>query len=178
MIDRSVKTAAILAAFLAVGGTAVMIPGCGAQKAQGDELKDENGRTYHLVQNEDGTETARYDDGQEVTFKRDENDNLQYVSGMSSLLPMLMMSYFLFHGMGGYTGHYDRNTGNVLNDRPAYTDKKRDQQGNSGGYSGSGYGSNKNNTSVSSQSTDSSSVKAPAGGKTGFGGAGVRGGAS
>ena len=90
---RSAKTAAILAAFMAAGGAAVMMAGCGQeQKAQGDELKDENGRTYHLVKNEDGTETAKYDNGEEVTFRRDENDNLQYVSGVSSLLPLLMMS--------------------------------------------------------------------------------------
>ncbi len=169
---RSAKTAAILAAFMAVGGTAVMMAGCGQeQKVQGEALKDENGRTYHLVQNEDGTETARYDNGEEVTFRRDENDNLQYVSGASSLLPLLMMSYFMFHGLPGYSGHYDRNTGSVLNDRPAYTEQK--QQNTSGAYAG-----NKNTSYESGKSSGNSTVKAPSGGKTGFGGAGVRGGAS
>lgn len=170
MIHRSAKTAAILAAFMAVGGTAVMISGCGQEKqVEGQELKDENGRTYHLIKNEDGTETARYDNGEEVTFRRDENDNLQYVSGASSLLPLLMMSYFMFHGMNGYSGHYDRNTGNVLNNRPAYTEKKD-----------APYASKGSTAPAYQQGTSKSSgtVKAPAGGKTGFGGAGVRGGAS
>ena len=51
---RSAKTAAILAAFMTVGGAAVMMAGCGQEeKDKGDELKDENGRTYHLVNNKD-----------------------------------------------------------------------------------------------------------------------------
>lgn len=174
---RSAKTAAILAAFMTVGGAAVMMAGCGQEeKAQGDELKDENGRTYHLVKNEDGTETAKYDNGEEVTFRRDENDNLQYVSGVSSLLPLLMMSYFMFHGLPGYSGHYDRNTGSVLNDRPDYTEQK--QQQNAGGTAAGNYAGNKNSSYESGKSSGNSTVKAPAGGKTGFGGAGVRGGAS
>lgn len=174
---RSAKTAAILAAFMTVGGAAVMMTGCGQEeKDKGDELKDENGRTYHLIKNEDGTETAKYDNGEEVTFRRDENDNLQYVSGVSSLLPLLMMSYFMFHGLPGYSGHYDRNTGSVLNDRPAYTEQK--QQQNAGGTAAGNYAGNKNSSYESGKSSGNSTVKAPAGGKTGFGGAGVRGGAS
>lgn len=154
MIHISSKTAAILAAFTAVSAP-LMLAGCGQEAPKGEALTDENGRTYHLIKNEDGTETAKYDNGDEVTFRRDENDNLNYVSGMSSLLPMMLMSYFLFHGIGGYQGHYDRNTGNVLNDkRPAYTQTQQPSSGKT-------------------------SVSAPAGGKTGFGGAGVRsGGAS
>lgn len=171
MIHRSAKTAAILAAFMAIGGTAVMISGCGQEKqVEGQELKDENGRTYHLIKNEDGTETARYDNGEEVTFRRDENDNLQYISGASSLLPLLMMSYFMFHGMNNYSGHYDRNTGNVLNNRPAYTEKKDAPYARSSASPSYQQGMAK--------SAGGSTVKAPAGGKTGFGGAGVRGGAS
>lgn len=82
-----------------------------------------------------------------------------------------MMSYFMFHGLPGYSGHYDRNTGSVLNDRPAYTEQK--QQNTSGAYAG-----NKNASYESGKSSGNSTVKAPSGGKTGFGGAGVRGGAS
>ncbi|MGN0953517.1 hypothetical protein [Dialister sp.] len=170
---RSARTAAILAAFMAAGGAAVMMAGCGQeQKVEENTLTDENGRTYHLIKNADGTETARYDNGEEVTFRRDENDNLQYVSGASSLLPLLMMSYFLFHGINGYSGHYDRNTGSVLNDRPAYTEQK--QQNTSSGS----YNKNKDSSYTSGKSNGDSTVKAPAGGKTGFGSAGARGGAS
>ena len=173
---RSAKTAAILAAFMAVSGAAVMMAGCGQEQQkdqknqQEDVLTDENGRKYQLIKNDDGTETAKYENGDEVTFRRDDNDNLQYVSGMSSLLPMLMMSYFLFHGINGYSGHYDRNTGSVLNDRPAYTEQKKNQ--NTTTY-GTGSGAYK-----SGQSSGKTTVTAPAGGKTGFGGAGARGGAS
>lgn len=171
---RSAKTAAILAAFMAVSGAAVMMAGCGQEQQkdrkdqQEDVLTDENGRKYELIKNDDGTETAKYENGDEVTFRRDDNDNLQYVSGMSSLLPMLMMSYFLFHGINGYSGHYDRNTGSVLNDRPAYTEQKKNP--NYGTANGSAYQSGK--------SSGKTTVTAPAGGKTGFGGVGARGGAS
>lgn len=171
MIHISSKTAAILAAFTAVSAP-LMLAGCGQEAPKGEALTDENGRTYHLIKNEDGTETAKYDNGDEVTFRRDENDNLNYVSGMSSLLPMMLMSYFLFHGIGGYQGHYDRNTGNVLNDkRPAYTQTKQP-----GTAAGTATGTAVKQGQPSSGKT---SVSAPAGGKTGFGGAGVRsGGAS
>ena len=62
---RSAKTAAILAAFMAVSGAAVMMAGCGStqqkdQQDQGDVLTDEKGRKYRLVKNDDGTETAKY----------------------------------------------------------------------------------------------------------------------
>lgn len=169
---RSAKTAAILAAFMAVSGAAVMMAGCGStqqkdQQDQGDVLTDEKGRKYRLVKNDDGTETAKYENGDEVTFRRDDNDNLQYVSGMSSLLPMLMMSYFLFHGINGYSGHYDRNTGSVLNDRPAYTEQKKNPNYTNG-----------SSTYQSGKSSGKTTVTAPVGGKTGFGSAGARGGAS
>ena len=85
-----------------------------------------------------------------------------------------MMSYFMFHGLPGYSGHYDRNTGRVLNDRPAYTEQKQQQNTRTG----SGTYSGNKNTYESGKSSGNSTVKAPAGGKTGFGGAGVRGGAS
>lgn len=173
MIHKSAKTAAILAAFMALNGTAALISGCGQEKqVQGEKLTDENGRTYYLIKNPDGTETARYENGEEVTFRRDENDNLHYISGMSNLLPLMMMSYFMFHGMGGWSGHYDRNSGTVINDRPAYTQQKNPQYGttNSAKQASPSY--------KSGTSSNKSTVKAPAGGKTGFGGAGVRGGAS
>lgn len=174
MIHISSKTAAILAAFTAVSAP-LMLAGCGQQeKQQGEALTDDQGRTYHLIKNEDGTETARYDNGEEVTFRRDENDNLNYVSGASSLLPMLLASYFLFHGIGGYSGHYDRNTGNVLNNKPAYQQQQQQPATN-------GAATNKSGTyqQGSTSNGGKSTVTAPAGGKTGFGSAGVRsGGAS
>ena len=158
MIHRSAKTAAILAAFMALNGTAALIVGCGQEKqVQGEKLTDENGRTYYLIKNPDGTE--------------DENDNLHYISGMSNLLPLMMMSYFMFHGMGGWSGHYDRNSGTVINDRPAYTQQKNPQYGSNGAKQASP-------SYKSGTSSNKSTVKAPSGGKTGFGGAGVRGGAS
>lgn len=177
MIHISSKTAAILAAFTAISAP-IVLSGCGQEaKQQGEALTDDQGRTYHLIKNEDGTETARYDNGEEVTFRRDENDNLNYVSGMSSLLPMMLASYFLFHGIGGYSGHYDRNTGNVLNNKPAY----QQTQQQPGTNTGSATAGNKSGTYQQGTTGNSgkSTVTAPAGGKTGFGSAGVRsGGAS
>ena len=177
MIHISSKTAAILAAFTAISAP-LMLSGCGQEKQQqGEALTDDQGRTYHLIKNEDGTETARYDNGEEVTFRRDEDNNLNYVSGMSSLLPMMLASYFLFHGIGGYSGHYDRNTGNVLNNKPAYQQTQQ-QPGTNTGTAAAG---NKSGTYQQGTTGNSgkSTVAAPAGGKTGFGSAGVRsGGAS
>ena len=50
MIHRSAKTAAILAAFMALNGTAALIVGCGQEKqVQGEKLTDENGRRMRMI---------------------------------------------------------------------------------------------------------------------------------
>ena len=68
---------------------------------------DDNGKKYTLHQNDDGTETAKYEDGQQVTFKRDEQGNLNYVSGATGLLAGLAAGYFLFHGFNPPAGTWN-----------------------------------------------------------------------
>lgn len=70
------------------------------------KLIDDNGNPYTLIKNHDGTETAKYDDGKEVTFKRGDDGGLDIVSGSAGLIAGLAAGYFLFHGMNYSGGSY------------------------------------------------------------------------
>lgn len=78
-------------------------------KLQPQKLIDENGQAYTLTQNDNGTETATYDNGQSVDFERDEDNNIHYLSGTSGLLAGLAASYFFYHGLNNGGLYYDRN---------------------------------------------------------------------
>lgn len=157
------------------------------------ELLDSDGRKYTLHQNEDGTETARYDNGEEVTFRRDEHGNVDYCSGTASLAAILA-SYFLFHGFmypsgsmsaTGFTANAPLRTtsanyraealrkytpaGGKIQDIKIPTAVYRDKDNQSGGSSYSGGGSRTRTSSESSKG--SSSVGST---KSGFGSAGAR----
>lgn len=84
---------------------------------QDQELLDDNGNKYTLHKNQDGSETARYDDGKEVTFKRDEQGNINRQSGDSSLLPGLLMGYLLFSGLSSSGGTWN-SAGNYVSNAP------------------------------------------------------------
>ena len=83
MFNVSGKTARILAAFTAAS-VACVAAGCSDEdelasldyEYEDEQMVDDAGNPYTLHRNEDGTETAVYDDGREVTFRRDENNNL------------------------------------------------------------------------------------------------------
>lgn len=117
------KTKYLVGTFLA---TALLISGCSdsenveenpapaensqAQKLAGQRLTDDNGVEYTLIDNGDGTETARYDDGRSVTFKRQEDGSLDYLYGAAGLLATMAAGYYLFHGFsGGGTWDASRN---------------------------------------------------------------------
>ena len=93
MFNVSGKTARILAAFTAAS-VACVAAGCSDEdelasldyEYEDEQMVDDAGNPYTLHRNEDGTETAVYDDGREVTFRRDENNNLNFVSGISSFM--------------------------------------------------------------------------------------------
>ena len=75
MFNVSGKTARILAAFTAAS-VACVAAGCSDEdesasldyEYEDEQLVDDAGNPYTLHRNEDGTETAIYDDGREVTF--------------------------------------------------------------------------------------------------------------
>lgn len=135
------------------------------------DLKDDDGNEYTLHKNEDGTETARYKDGREVTFRRDENNDLNYVSGAAGLLGGLAAGYFLFHGLKGggggyvYGGAYHPSSSISRMDR-----RERDRRISNFTPSGKAPSST---PKVSSGSSKSSSVSS-GGSKGGFGSAGAR----
>ena len=83
MFTPGKKTILITSMFVASS----IICGCAPDEQTGEQqLKDDNGDVYSLINNGDGTETAKYEDGREVTFKRDDNGNLNFISGAAGLL--------------------------------------------------------------------------------------------
>ena len=188
MLNLDAKTSRIVAAFAAVA-TTMTLSGCdyafsgseGWKTGYNDrELVDDNGETYTLHRNDDGTETASYGDGREVTFNRRSDGSLDVISGAGALLPALAASYFLFNNHSAPGGRFD-GTRYVVNERPyELTDRERREEQNS--RYGSSPSSSKSKSSksvggakapgssgtVKKSSTSGSSVK------SGFGGAGAR----
>lgn len=111
------KTSIVLPMFLA---TSMVITGCANQdvamensvdlseeNSNSQILTDNDGKPYQLTNNGDGTETVIYEDGRNVRFQKDEDGNLHYRSGDSSLLTNFWISYMLFHSMRPTAGYYD-----------------------------------------------------------------------
>ena len=131
MFKPSKRSIIVTSMFLA---TSSLITGCAfseSEQAQvanngsvnnspiGQYLLDDNGKEYKLIKNEDGTETAKYADGQEVTFNRYENSSfMDYVSGNAGLLTALAAGYFMFHGFNNSVGHYDTGKNRYVLDEP------------------------------------------------------------
>ena len=129
MFKPSKKSVIITSMFLA---TSSLLVGCSFNEENqtqesdtvnknpiGQYLLDDNGKEYKLIQNEDGTETAKYSDGEEVTFNRYENSSfIDYVSGNAGLLTALAAGYFMFHGFNNSVGHYDAGKNRYVLDEP------------------------------------------------------------
>ena len=196
MFNVSGKTARILAAFTAAS-VACVAAGCSDEdesasldyEYEDEQMVDDAGNPYTLHRNEDGTETAVYDDGREVTFQRDENNNLNFISGTAGLLSGLAMGYFLFHGLQpSQPGYYDKNTGRYVargNMQPL-TKEERDERYRS--YGGAGRAVTRavsgNDSAASAQAKEAdvkngtnaqnNNTSVKSGTKTGFGSAGAR----
>lgn len=169
---------------------------------QDQKLLDDNGKEYTLHKNADGTETATYADGQEVTFQRDDSGNLNAVSGAAGLLAGLAAGYFLFHGFNSPAGSWDSaknrysvseplkpasNTsrakamkkytpaGTRIQDIKPPVPQKDDKNGGSA-TAGSRSISSSNSNSVNKSSSNSSNTSKSSVGstKSGFGSAGAR----
>lgn len=85
------------------------------------ELIDDDGNTYVLHRNEDGTETATYADGRDVTFRRNHDNSLDFISGTAGMLAAMAAGYYLFHGLGcntGYRGSYNPSAGRYTCSEP------------------------------------------------------------
>ncbi len=118
MKEKNSKTKYLVGAFLA---TALVIYGCGSDTEEnaepvengenlGQRLADDTGAEYTLIDNGDGTETARYDDGRAVTFRRQEDGSLDYVAGVAGLIAGMAASYYLFHGFSNTAPVFEVST--------------------------------------------------------------------
>ena len=114
MFTPGKKTVLITSMFIASS----IICGCTDESLGEQQLKDDNGDVYSLINNGDGTETAKYEDGREVTFKRDEDGNLNFISGAAGLLGGLAAGYFLFHGFNSPKGSFNSSTGRYTVSEP------------------------------------------------------------
>lgn len=176
MLKLTPKTLAIVAGFTATA-TTFFFAGCAEETASGEQtvLKDDAGETYTLRQNSDGTETADYGDGREVTFRREDDGTLSPISGTAGLLTGLAAGYFLFHGFQLPSGsHFDTNTNRyVVNGTPQkITGEKRRQALST--YVPSSSTRTSTEKAATAKGSAKSTAQSPA--KSGFGSAGARGG--
>ena len=176
MLKLTPKTLAIVAGFTAAA-TTFFFAGCAEETASGERtvLKDDVGETYTLRQNSDGTETADYGDGREVTFRRENDGTLSPISGTAGLLTGLAVGYFLFHGLQLPSGsHFDTNTNRyVVNGTPQkITGEKRRQALST--YVPSSSTRTSTEKAATAKGSAKSTAQSPA--KSGFGSAGARGG--
>lgn len=193
----SIRTTKALALFT-VMATTVSFSGCGDEEVPqaeerddyenfaGDVLTDEAGREYKLHDNGDGTETARYANGDSVTFRRDEG-GLSFLSGTAGLLAGLAAGYFIHRGLsGGHGGYYDANRKRYVASEPVRPLKKDKEDKNSSNYrsSSSSRSSSKSSSEAGKAAAKSSaapakssapgSTKSSVSAKSGFGSAGAR----
>ncbi len=152
----------------------------------GDVLTDEAGREYKLHDNGDGTETARYANGDSVTFRRDEG-GLSFLSGTAGLLAGLAAGYFIHRGLsGGHGGYYDANRKRYVASEPVRPLKKDKEDKNSSNYrssSGSSSSSKKSSeagkaaaksSAAAAKNSATGNTKSSVSAKSGFGSAGAR----
>ena len=175
----SKKTKKMIAIFSAVA-TTMMFSGC-SNSDQASYIEDDNGERYQLIENPDGTETARYRDGREVTFKRDDDGNLTFLSGAAGLLGGLAAGYYLHKGLSApQNGYYDSSR---YISRPLRDDDKKSANNSTANAAAAIAATSSNNSAGSSsvskvESTPKTSTSTSTSVKSGFGSAGVRSSAS
>ena len=192
--------------------TSILVSGCISEEPDMEEqipdsfqeiaidrnnLVDEQGRKYSLIENLDGTETAILEEGQEIIFRRDKNsgelelispkDDSDLVSAGLGFLAGIATSYFLYKGLTPPTGHIVGNryipdtqpSIMSLADRQSYYNRYiqdiEDKRRTSGG--GAVFSSLRGGSvdlSKSNSSTKSSTMNPPSSSaKSGFGSTGV-----
>ncbi len=188
------KTKYLVGTFLA---TALLIGGCFSDEEKpaentttqnetnlaGERLTDDNGVEYTLIDNGDGTETARYDDGRSVTFRRQEDGSLDYLYGAAGLIAGMAAGYYLFHGFSSPAGNWNAAQNRYTVSEPLKrNDDKNTTAGGAGRVSNNSNTTNTTNTPNSSNATNSNSkvnlskesTSSNSNAKTGFGSAGTR----
>lgn len=147
------------------------------------QLADSNGEFYHLHRNRDGSETATYPDGREVTFCRNPDNSLSVISGAAGLLGAMAAGYYLAHGFSGGAagnfGSYDSNTRKYVPSQTLTRVPKKEKEDKQGGTAAgsAGRSSAKKSSSSSVQKNGKSTAKSKSA-KSGFGKAGARSGTS
>lgn len=152
------------------------VPNATTQNLAGQRLTDDNGVEYTLIDNGDGTETARYDDGRSVTFRRQEDGSLDFLSGTAGLIAGMAAGYFLFHGFSSPAGNWNAAQNRYTVSEPLQRRDNNVAAGGSAGKTSSTANSNNSNSKINLSKDSSSSSSSSA--KTGFGTAGARGGSS
>lgn len=168
----SKKTKKMLAIFSAVA-TTMMFSGC-SNSDQASYIEDDNGERYQLIENPDGTETARYRDGREVTFKRDDDGNLTFMSGAAGLLGGLAAGYYLHKGLSApQNGYYDSSSSRYVS-RPLRNDDKKSANNSTANAGATKAAVSSNSTGSKVESAPKTSTNKAASVKSGFGSAGAR----
>lgn len=172
----SKKTKKMLAIFSAVA-TTMMFSGC-SNSDQASYIEDDNGERYQLIKNPDGTETARYRDGREVTFKRDDDGNLTFLSGAAGLLGGLAAGYYLHKGLSApQNGYYDSSSNRYIS-RPLRDDDKKRANNSMVNAGATKDAVSSNSTGNKVESAPKTSTNNTTSVKSGFGSAGARSSAS
>lgn len=172
----SKKTKKMLAIFSAVA-TTMMFSGC-SNSDQASYIEDDNGERYQLIENPDGTETARYRDGREVTFKRDDDGNLTFLSGAAGLLGGLAAGYYLHKGLSApQSGYYDSSSNRYIS-RPLRDDDKKKANNSMVNAGATKDAVSSNSTGNKVESAPKTSTSNTTSVKSGFGSAGARSSAS
>lgn len=170
------KTKKMLAIFSAVA-TTMMFSGC-SNSDQASYIEDDNGERYQLIENPDGTETARYRDGREVTFKRDDDGNLTFLSGAAGLLSGLAAGYYLHKGLSApQSGYYDSSSNRYIS-RPLRDDDKKRANNSMVNTSATKAAVSNDSTGNKVESAQKTSTSNTTSVKSGFGSAGARSSAS
>ena len=163
----------MLAIFSAVA-TTMMFSGC-SNSDQASYIEDDNGERYQLIENPDGTETARYRDGREVTFKRDDDGNLTFLSGAAGLLGGLAAGYYLHKGLSApQSGYYDNNSNRYIISRPSRNDDKKNANNSMVNAGATKAAVSSDSTGNKVESAPKTSTNNTTSVKSGFGSAGAR----
>ncbi len=146
------------------------------------QLVDDNGEFYHLHRNRDGSETATYPDGREVTFCRNSDNSLSVISGAAGLLGAMAAGYYLAHGFSGGSagnfGSYDPNTRRYVPSQTLARVPKQEKEDKQGGTSAGSAGRSSAKKSSSNVEKSKNSTAKSKSAKSGFGKAGARSGTS
>lgn len=171
-----------------------------ADQNTSQKLIDSDGNYYILTDNNDGTETAVFENGKSITFKRNDNNDLEIISAKNeddsifedsaSIISGMLIGYFLSKGLSAPSGYYQGNSFKTTEQPRQFSEieqrnyaKQYEEDAENRRYRRTGSNGIVSNTytmAASKVSPSSSNVKVnltkppSATAKTGFGSVGVR----